>query len=44
MGKGSGFFQNRRVYLLTTVAYLGSFLFGQSPDSSPKATSTLTGP
>ena len=29
MGKGNSFFKNRRVYLLTTVAYLGSFLFGQ---------------
>lgn len=23
-----GFFKNRRVYLLTTVAYMGSLLFG----------------
>jgi hypothetical protein len=24
----SAFFKNRRVYLLTAVAYMGSFLFG----------------
>jgi hypothetical protein len=27
----SQFFKNRRVYLLTTVAYMGSLLFGESP-------------
>lgn len=29
---GSQFFKNRRVYVLTAVAYLGSLLFGM-PDS-----------
>ena len=28
----SGFFKNRRVYLLTTVAYTGSLLFGESKE------------
>lgn len=28
-----GFFKNYRVYILTSVAYLGSLLFGWFPDS-----------
>lgn len=28
MGFSSGFFKNYRVYILTSVAYIGSFLFG----------------
>ena len=28
-----GFFRNRRVYLLTVVAYLGSLLFGYDTGS-----------
>ena len=26
----AGFFKNRRVYLLTSIAYLGSLLFGEA--------------
>ena len=26
---GGGFFKNRRVYILATVAYMGSLLFGK---------------
>jgi hypothetical protein len=28
MGYFAGFFKNYRVYILTSVAYIGSFLFG----------------
>jgi hypothetical protein len=39
-----GFFKNYRVYMLTTVAYMGSLLFGMSvaPLSSVDFLTTLT--
>jgi hypothetical protein len=30
-----GFFKNRRVYLLATVAYMGSLLFGTRSITTP---------
>ena len=30
MARSAGFFKNYRVYLLTSVAYMGSLLFGKS--------------
>lgn len=31
-------FENRRVYLLTGVAYMGAMLFGSSPSTFRKST------
>jgi hypothetical protein len=43
MARG-GFFKNRRVYFLATVAYMGSLLFGAPPTSTSTISSLLTCP